>query len=312
MENRSHALIAGFFTLLLGVATALALWWFGEKHEETHDYLVVTTKNIAGLNVQAQVRYRGIRVGKVEEILFDRDDFRQTLIRIRIRDDIPVTAGTEAQLGIQGVTGIAHIQLEDDGDSPTRLLATKGALPRIPMKDSMLQEVADVGRETLIQVNQAVSGINQLLNPENQQAIAKTLANLESVSHNAQIASEQMRQLLSQENLRLLRSSLRGTEYTLNEAGAFFSEARGLVGRWQTLGGKLDTALIEPASAGMTSLAPRINELGNELASTSRQLSRVLQMLEESPQSLIFGQQKPVPGPGEAGFTPPTNQESLP
>ena len=42
MENRSHALIAGLFTLLLGVAAVLSLWWFGGKHEATREYLVVT------------------------------------------------------------------------------------------------------------------------------------------------------------------------------------------------------------------------------------------------------------------------------
>ena len=29
MENRSHALIAGLFTVLLGLAALGALWWFG-------------------------------------------------------------------------------------------------------------------------------------------------------------------------------------------------------------------------------------------------------------------------------------------
>jgi phospholipid/cholesterol/gamma-HCH transport system substrate-binding protein len=39
---------------------------------------------------------------------------------------------------------------------------------------------------------------------------------------------------------------------------------------------------------------------------TSRQLNRVLQMLEESPQSIVFGPPRHAPGPGEAGFVAPT------
>ena len=31
MENRSHALIAGLFTLLLGISAIAALWWFSGK-----------------------------------------------------------------------------------------------------------------------------------------------------------------------------------------------------------------------------------------------------------------------------------------
>ena len=56
MENRSHALITGIFTLLLGIAAILSLWWFGGKTEHMRDYLVVTDKSVSGLNPQAQVR----------------------------------------------------------------------------------------------------------------------------------------------------------------------------------------------------------------------------------------------------------------
>lgn len=58
MENRSHALLAGLFVLLLGACAVAALWWFGGKREPTNEYVVVTHKNINGLNLQAQVRYR--------------------------------------------------------------------------------------------------------------------------------------------------------------------------------------------------------------------------------------------------------------
>ena len=309
MENRSHALIAGLFTLLLGVAAVLSLWWFGGKHEATREYLVVTGKSIAGLNVQAQVRYRGIRVGKVEAISFDREDYRQTLIRIRIREDVPITAGTLARLGVQGVTGIAHVQLEDDGRNPVPLAEGANGLPRIAMGDSMLEEMTSLGRATLHNVREAVTDINRLLGPENQQMVSRTLGNLEMASSDARQASQQLRQLFSPENTRLLHSALQRAEYTLGEAGPFFAEARGLVSRLQQLGEKLDVALGEPATDGVGALAPRANELARELAVTSRQLGRVLQMLEESPQSLIFGQQKTPPGPGEAGFVAPVTNK---
>ena len=52
MENRAHALMAGLFSLLLGVSVLAALWWFGGKPEASNQYLVVTRKTISGLNVQ--------------------------------------------------------------------------------------------------------------------------------------------------------------------------------------------------------------------------------------------------------------------
>ena len=35
MENRSHALAAGIFTILLAFCSALAIWWLGQSDEST-------------------------------------------------------------------------------------------------------------------------------------------------------------------------------------------------------------------------------------------------------------------------------------
>ena len=105
MENRSHALVAGLFALILGFSTVAALWWFGGKKEATNQYVVVTKRNVTGLNPQAQVRYRGIRVGKVETIALDPNDVRNILIGISIDKNIPVTRGKRPSLVIRGLPG---------------------------------------------------------------------------------------------------------------------------------------------------------------------------------------------------------------
>ncbi len=305
MENRSYALIAGLFTVLLGIAALLALWWFGDRTENTRDYLVVTTRTVSGLNVQGQVRYRGIRVGKVAEIRLDRNDVRQTLIRISISQDVPITLGTTAQLGYQGVTGIAHVLLDDDGRDPKPLQGEGDALPRIPMQESLMQGLADNGREVLRQARELMGNVNALLDSENRRRISATLANLESTTAHARESSEQLRRLLTPENVQRLETTLANAERTAAQAGPFFAEARGLVARLQVVSDKLDAPLGEPAGGEGRGRLPRVDDLTRELAVSARQLSRVLQMLEESPQSLVFGRPDVPPGPGESGFASP-------
>ncbi len=59
------------------------------------------------------MRYKGVAVGKVTDIAFDDVQKGHVLIRIAVDSKAPVsTTGTYAMLGYQGVTGIAHIQLE--------------------------------------------------------------------------------------------------------------------------------------------------------------------------------------------------------
>ena len=305
MENRAHALIAGLFTLFLGTCVVASVWWFGGKREDNLRYLVTTKKTITGLNAQAQVRYRGINVGKVESIALDPANAQNTRIIINILKNIPITEGTRAKLGHQGVTGIAHILLEDSGREAASLLAKAGDLPQIPMQDSFLEELSDVGGETLRQARDLLMSANQMLTPKNRETLSRTLENFDVASGNAKDVSEHLKQIFSPENVRALNTSLQRVEKMSGEAAPLIGEARALVARWQSLSEKLDALLGSESARGNEALLPRLSDLSTELTQSASQLNRVLQMLEESPQSLIFGHPSRPPGPGEAGFSAP-------
>jgi phospholipid/cholesterol/gamma-HCH transport system substrate-binding protein len=305
MENRSHALLAGLFVLLLGACAVAALWWFGGKREPTNEYLVVTHKNISGLNLQAQVRYRGVRVGRVESIELDANDVATTLIRISVARNIPVTRGTTAKLGFQGVTGIAHVLLEESGKDAQPLIPGTGDHSRIPMQNSLIEDLSETGGQTLRHARDFLANANQLLSPDNRQAISRTLANLEAVSGESRVVAQQLREALSPHNIRLVNSTLLHIDKTTAQAAPLLADARTLVARLQSVSERMDTTLSEQASGN--GLIPRLNDLSADLSSSSRQLNRVLQMLEDSPQSLIFGRPKALPGPGEPGFVAPAS-----
>lgn len=309
MENRSHALLAGLFTLLLGLAALASIWWFGGRHEATKEYTVVTRQNVTGLSLQGQVRYRGIRVGKVQSIELDPQDVRNILVRINVDRAVPVTRGTTAKLGYQGITGIAHILLEDRGADATPLVGGEGESPRIAMQSSLIEELSDAGTATLRQARDLLTSANQVLDAENRQHLTNILANLDATTGNTNAATRQLRQLLAPENVRLLQATLARAEQAAGEAAPALVEARRLLVRLQSVSEKLDQLIGDPSPGGVGALAPRLNELGSELSASSRQLNRVLQMLEESPQSLIFGVPQAAPGPGEAGFVPPPTRE---
>ena len=305
MENRSHALIAGLFTILLGLAALAAVWWFGGKHEATRSLVVVTQQNVTGLNPQAQVRYRGIPVGKLQSIGIDPQDPRNILITMNVNDKLPLTRGTRAKLGYQGVTGIAHILLEDDGSDPRPLEGSAESPPRIAMQSSLLEELSTLGGDTMRQARDLLLAVNQLLGPENRERVARTLANMESGSNDASRTAAQLRALLSPENVTALSSTLARLDAAAGEAAPTLAEARGLLVSLRATSERVEEALAGPEN-GVVALAPRVNELVGEMAATSQQLNRVLQVLERAPQSVVFGAPGPLPGPGETGFVAPS------
>ena len=140
MENRAYALAAGLFTLLLGAALVAVAFWFSKDDMSLVPYVVTTTRSVSGLKTDAAVRYRGVEVGRVESIRIEPGSEGRILIRIGVSVDTPVTKGTYARLGFQGVTGLAFISLDDDGSSPVRLSSHGRELAQIQKRPAAHQQ----------------------------------------------------------------------------------------------------------------------------------------------------------------------------
>jgi phospholipid/cholesterol/gamma-HCH transport system substrate-binding protein len=303
MENKSHAFVAGLFALLLGLAALLAIYWLGGSSEETHDYVVVTKQNIGGLNPQAQVRYRGIRVGKVSDIRLDPDDYTNILVTISVNEDVPLTHGTIAKLNYQGVTGLAHILLLETGKNLEPLVPDDERPPRITMIPSLLDELGETGTATLRQARELMVSANAMLSEENRRHLTATLANLETASANMKPVLQNLNGTLLQVNKLLDDRNIRSLGQAAAEIGPLLADTHVLVGKMQAATDKLDVAIGDASAGGTSALMPRLNELATDFSQTSRQLSRVLRILEDSPQGLVFGAPAQAPGPGEAGFS---------
>lgn len=117
MENKSHALAAGIFVLVVAAMLAGLAIWLTRDNANYEQYELSTRDGVSGLQPQATVRYKGVAVGKVTRIGFDPQVSGNVLIRIAVNEQAPISPTTFAVLGYQGVTGLAHVQL-DDAEKP--------------------------------------------------------------------------------------------------------------------------------------------------------------------------------------------------
>ncbi|MCF8179206.1 MAG: MlaD family protein [Sulfuritalea sp.] len=305
MENKSHALAAGIFTILLGMASAVAIWWLGQSNQSTTTYMLETRRNVTGLNVQAQVRYRGIRAGKVDAIEQDPEDPRIILVRINIDDKFRLTQGSTAKLGYQGVTGLAYVQIEDDGTSSVPLIGANGEAPRIELKPTVFDTLGEKAGDIVDQISIASVRLGKLLDEKNVKNLSRTLENLSMASdglRDVPVVLASMREALSDSNMRHLQQILSHLEKTAGESAPLTAEMRGLVKSMTVLSSRVE-ALAGNAADELSTTLPRADALMQELTSNSRQLARVLKGIEDNPQMLIFGRGTGMPGPGETGFS---------
>lgn len=302
MESRAHALAAGIFTLLLGLASALAVFWLSGKREATNEYILVTQKSVSGLNTQAQVRFRGLRAGKVLDIELDPKNPLNILITISLDASMPVTKGTTAKLNYQGVTGLASVLLEDKGENLEPLTGVDGEPPRIALQPNFMDTLGENAADLMAQMRQVAERTTVLLSEQNVKRIGQTLANVETATAGLSGSMKDLpqvmaslKQALSEENMKRLSATMANMEKASGEVAP-------LIANLQGVSKKLDALLGETGGEITQTTLPRLNVLLQELSVNSRQMSRLLDQIEESPSMLIFGREARRPGPGEAGF----------
>jgi len=308
MENKAHALLAGLFTLLLLVAAILIALWFNRDKGGRIPYEMVTKLSIPGLNPQATVRYRGLEVGRVETINFDPMVPGQILVRLSVKPDTPITKSTYGTLGYQGVTGLAYVQLDDDGSNPVRVQSSKDDVARIEMRESLFDKLQVKGLAILQKTEQMTERFNNLLSPENQKTM---IAAFEHVGRAADEVETIPRRL--QPTLDKLPALTAQADQTLASVRKLAEDTRTLSQNLDKLSTSLQApdgafARVSNAADRVGSAADRVEDrivpLTRDLQSSTRSLNRTLDQLHERPQSLLFGPGT-APGPGEPGFNAP-------
>ncbi len=317
MENRAHAIAAGLFVIVFGITLAALILWFGGDTTEEDAYVLVSKTSVSGLNPQAAVRYRGLQVGHVEKIQIDPKHPRTLLIRILVDQDTPITKGTFAELAYQGLTGLAYIQLDDDGSAPSPHETRPDAPARIEMRPSLLQEVGSSAPLLLARITALTERLTNLFNDETLTHIRNTLANVETVSARFITLQDKLEPTLD-----ALPAMAADTQSVIRHANELLVDLNKLTGEFEksvkvfdqiaNSAGKVAVSASKIGKAGeevsndlRSSALPKFERLLEELSSTARNLDKVLTNIERRPQSLIFGKPETQPGPGEAGFTPP-------
>jgi len=312
MESRAYALITGLF--VLGVAACIAVWaqWLAKTPISRTAYRVVATVPVTGLNPEAQVRYRGISVGRVTAIGLDAKDSRRILVDIEADTGIPITKGTYAQLGMEGITGIAYVQLLDDYKDMALAGKSPSGLVEMPLKPAFLDILADGAEGAIKDAREVMANLNDLMRPENRKRISATLASLERISSNLEVAAERLPSTLarvdswlSEENRRLATGTLEGLNATAKDLPELTREAQLLVKDARDMTGRVGRFSDEAASAAVAvreETLPRINSLAESVERDSQRFGRLSLQLDREPQSVIFGRKPGRPGPGEPGF----------
>jgi phospholipid/cholesterol/gamma-HCH transport system substrate-binding protein len=315
MESKVNQTVVGAFVLVLGAAGIAAVLWLGSgrlSQKEYRPYLAYFTESVSGLNLHAPVKSRGVAVGSVREISLDPTNPERVRLVLEVENGTPVKEDTVAILGVQGLTGIAYIELSGGTRGSPALQATPGeAAPVVRTGPSLMRRLDTAGTTLLADLDESTRRLNDVLDTDTRanlraaiadlrqvtQAFARHSADLEAVvagtaamARNGAQASADLPRLVE----RLDRAAAAVERMAESMAQAGQSARLALDGVGATVTGTNDAVQRLEGEA-----MPEVGRLVTELRGLTASLGRVSRELEQNPAMLLQGRSPAPAGPGE-------------
>ena len=304
MESRAYTLIAGLFALLLGAGLIASFWWLGNTHARQTHYKAVSHQPVSGLNAHAAVLYRGVNVGHVEKIELDPNDPLAINLTLSVNSSLHLTRSTYGHLASQGLTGLAYIELDDSGQDRTPLGNDK-----ILLQESDMTTLLASGKKIMGRVEKLIENVDRLANNSD-----KLMRNADKVVDDtgrfigdAHKLTRNINAMLDDKGKQRIVHILENLEQASNELQPLLESSAATVGAIRPALTKINTSLDEIARMGMTvnnETLPLILQLTQQLNQDAQNMGRLIDTLEQHPESVIFGKPRSEPGPGETGFKP--------
>lgn len=305
--------IVGAFVIVLGAVLVAGVLWLasgGAWQKKVDLYRAIEDESVAGLNLNAPVKYNGVDVGKVRAIELDHANPNRVNLLFAIERGTPIREDTIAVLKTQGLTGIAYVELSGGAADSPPLRATPGnEYPVIRTKPSLSARLENILTSVLTKLDGTSNAINAILSAENQAAFRSALADIAIVARTIAARRDTIDAGITQAG-RALDNTAQATvqmEAVVARIGrsADAVEKMGTeVARTSVSAGKAVDAVGADVRRFSTETLPELERLLGELGALSTSLRRLSEQTTRDPRGLIFGR-TPVPdGPGEKGGAP--------
>ena len=236
-----------FVTIAIAALVVFVIWLTGRSGaEEMSRYTLLFPRDVSGLAVGGPVKYMGMNVGSVVQMQLDRSEGVRVRVDIDILTTTPVDQGTYASLALQGITGVAVVNLASEaGDYAPLPDPPRGQHPVIPVRDVGFAALMASAPEIMNKLDRLLTHAGDLLGPENQAVVQSTLQNVNGITESLAASREAL-------------GALPG------EISRTLAEIRGAVGEMQ--------GLVSDARPDLTAALENVNRTSENLLQLSARL----------------------------------------
>lgn len=299
MEAKVNYARVGLFVVLLGAALVVLLIWLGRRESRrVYDhYDVYVRESVTGLNIGASVKYLGVDIGYLKEMVVDPEHPEQLRLTLSVSEETPVTEETVAYLEFQGLTGVAVVNLAGGRRESPLLTAKPGerypVIKNVPsfyarFEQGLSRLLTDPSLPRLVDhLDNLALRTQSLVDEENRAAFKQLLIEAAKIAGTLDQMTERV-----DAQLPIVLDHLQESSRSISEMSSNAARTSAMLER---LVNQNQVRIEEFTGETLTEAGLLITEL-RELTATSKRLAS---QLEREPNALIFGKSQRPRGPGE-------------
>jgi phospholipid/cholesterol/gamma-HCH transport system substrate-binding protein len=309
MQSVRTKFSVGLFVIIGMTAEILVILWLGmaQYFQEGHKYTAYFDESVQGLSQDAAVKYRGVNVGRVEQINVAPDG-RLIEIVFTLDKTLRNTTNLVAQIKSVGITGIMFVELERQ--APDELVSVpdykfEPKHPVVATRPSEMKQLLSDINEILGSIKEVdVEGISvqlsQLLEKSNQLLDTQRWSRLRS---SAEESLQNINGLITD-----TRKAVNQIDAAINTSADRFDSAVNQVGKAAETADDLfarGSASLDGAEVRVRDYDRQMADIMEELREAATGINSMINQLERQPSQILYG--RPVP---EKPMEPETRPET--
>jgi len=164
-----------FSILMIGFIAMIAGRQIMEKKDNYH--IVYSEISISGLQVGGTVKYHGISIGRIDDIIIDKENVQNVIVYISIDSGTPIKEDVVASLLPVGITGLLQVELS--GGTNESALLSPGS--QIIAGTSTFDSISGQAEIIVEKLTKVLDNIAEITSSTNQKKISGILTNVDSI-----------------------------------------------------------------------------------------------------------------------------------
>ncbi len=304
MDTKIDFFKIGLFVITLFFLLLGFIFWLGKygiSQEKEDSYTIYFKESVSGLNVDSPVKFKGVEVGRIDDIKINPKNSEEIQITIKIKKDTPIKQDNFATLGRLGLTGLKYLELKGGNKQSELLKKNSEGLKVITAKTSVLTSLENSSEDITKELKESLIQIKKLFNDNNLKEFSQILIHTKNSLKNSEeftnylVKKEQHLNSMINNIIHLTTVSSSSFE-TMQDSALSVKDSANKVK-------ELSNAILLEFKKGTYDLkdisAKSFNKVLDEVENTLINTQTLIENLNDSPSDLLFKEKIEKLGPGE-------------